>query len=127
MRTHALPESLLCRSALRFSIVGLSIAGLSLLGLCTLAQAADATAGDAPSPAMEYVKDSVITTKIKAQLAEDKMNSLIHISVETDSAGAVSLTGRADTQDDADRAVQIARATTGVTAVNSRITIGSGN
>ena len=38
---------------------------------------------------MTFVKDSVITAKIKAKLAEEKMSSLAHIKVDTDSKGAV--------------------------------------
>ncbi len=72
---------------------------------------------------MAYVKDSAITVKIKAKLADDKMNSLRHISVDTDSAGAVTLSGTARTQADADKALAIARATEGVTTVMSTIQV----
>ena len=41
-----------------------------------------------------YVKDSVITTKIKAKLAEEKMSSLGNIKVDTDAKGAVVLRGK---------------------------------
>ena len=40
------------------------------------------------------VKDSVITTKIKAGLAAEEMFSLVHISVDTDHEGAVTLSGK---------------------------------
>jgi hyperosmotically inducible protein len=70
-----------------------------------------------------FVKDSVITTKIKAKLAEEKMSSLAHIKVDTDSKGAVVLGGKVKTQDEADKAVSIARATEGVTSVKSNIRI----
>jgi len=72
---------------------------------------------------MTYVKDSMITTKIKANLASEKMASLVQIGVDTDSNGAVVLSGNAETQEDADKAVSIARATEGVTSVTSKITI----
>ena len=70
-----------------------------------------------------YVKDSAITTKIKAKLAEEKMNSLVNIKVDTDSNGVVWLSGTAKTQEDADKAASIARDTEGVKSVKSRIEI----
>jgi hyperosmotically inducible periplasmic protein len=70
-----------------------------------------------------FVKDSVITTKIKAELAEEKMSSLVHISVDTDNKGMVSLSGTAASQNAADKAVSIARAVKGVTSVENHIKI----
>jgi len=70
---------------------------------------------------MAFVKDSVVTTKIKAKLAEEKMSTLAHIKVDTDAKGAVVLGGNVKTQEEADKAVSIARATEGVTSVKSNI------
>jgi hyperosmotically inducible protein len=70
-----------------------------------------------------FVKDSVITTKIKTKLAAEKMRSLVHISVDTDANGMVVLSGNTRTQDAADKAVAIARATEGVTSVQNHIKI----
>ena len=70
---------------------------------------------------MAFVKDSVITTKIKAKLAEDKMSSLAHIKVDTDAKGSVVLGGNVKTREEADKAVSIAHATEGVTSVKSNI------
>ena len=70
-----------------------------------------------------FVKDSVITTKIKAELAEEKMSSLVKIKVDTDAKGAVSLSGTAANQAAVDRAVAIARAVKGVTSVHNDIKI----
>jgi len=70
-----------------------------------------------------FVKDSAITTKIKAKLAEEKMGSLIHISVDTDKDGVVWLSGTAKTQEQIDKAVSIAHDTEGVKSVKSHITI----
>jgi hyperosmotically inducible periplasmic protein len=72
---------------------------------------------------MTYVKDSAITTKIKAKLAGEKMSSLVHIQVDTDSNGAVFLSGNVRSQEEADNAVSIARKTEGVTSVTSNLTI----
>jgi len=70
-----------------------------------------------------FVKDAVITTKIKAEFAKDKQVSAKHIKVDTDNKGVVQLSGTARTQDEADKAVQIARNVKGVVAVENHIQI----
>jgi hyperosmotically inducible periplasmic protein len=72
---------------------------------------------------MTFVKDSVITTKIKAKLAAEKVKSLIHIKVDTDNMGMVVLSGKVRSQDQANKAVSIARGTEGVTSVQSNLRI----
>lgn len=78
--------------------------------------AADETTGT-------YVKDSVITTKVKTKLAAKHMSTLMHVKVDTDANGAVWLSGRAPTKDAADLAEQITKDTDGVTAVHNNITV----
>ena len=85
------------------------------------AYAADSDA-DRSNPA-NYVKDSVITTKIKMQLAAEHAGSMKHISVDTDKNGIVWLTGTANNQAEVDQAVTIARNTEGVKSVKSELTI----
>ena len=70
-----------------------------------------------------YLKDSVITSKIKKNLAEEKLSSLVHIKVDTDAAGEVILTGRVETQELADKERSIAQAVEGVTYVKSDLKI----
>lgn len=70
-----------------------------------------------------FVKDSVITAKIKAKLAADKLGSLAHIKVDTDDNGNVWLSGTARTQEEADRAHSIAHATEGVKSVKNHIKV----
>ena len=72
---------------------------------------------------MTFVKDSVITTKVKAKLADEKMSSLAHIKVDTDAKGVVVLSGKVKTQEEADKAAAIARGTEGVTSVKSTIQV----
>jgi len=93
----------------------------SLLLLPLSAFAADAGS----STATEYVKDSVITTKIKAELAAQKIASLIEVNVDTDQAGAVTLSGSTKTKADQDKAVSIARGVAGVTSVKNDIKVGA--
>ena len=77
---------------------------------------------DRSKPAV-FVKDSIITTKIKTQLAAEHLGSAKHISVDTDKNGVVWLTGTANTQAEVDKAVTIARNTEGVKSVKSELTI----
>jgi hyperosmotically inducible protein len=96
--------------------------GAMLVSLTTYAADPD-TATPSDSSAKTYVKDSVITTKIKAKLAEAKLGTLVHVSVDTDSQGAVVLTGTAKTQESADKAGAIANSTEGVTSVQNNIKV----
>jgi hyperosmotically inducible protein len=77
---------------------------------------------DRSSPKV-FVKDSIITTKIKAELFEERMSSLLHIKVDTDKKGVVVLSGTAESQNAADKAVSIARKVKGVTSVQNNIQI----
>lgn len=73
--------------------------------------------------AVTYVKDSVITAKIKTKIAADMPKSATKLKVDTDDSGQVWLHGIVDSADEADQAVQIARSTEGVTAVKSEIVV----
>lgn len=78
---------------------------------------------DRTSAAKEFVKDSVITAKIKAKMAKEKDVSAMHIKVDTDKSGVVYLSGTAKSQEEVDRAVAIAREVEGVTSVENKIEI----
>ena len=82
-----------------------------------------AFADDSGSAEHHYVKDSVITTKVKTKLAAKHLSTLTRIKVDTDENGVVWLSGRAPTQDAADLATMTAKDTEGVTAVHSDIAI----
>lgn len=92
---------------------------LALFALPVLGNAAEPE----PSAASTYVKDSVITTKIKADLAGEKFSSLMHINVDTDKQGVVTLSGSAATLADIDKAISISHAVKGVTSVENHIKI----
>jgi len=87
-----------------------------------LALATEPSDSDRSHP-KEFVKDSAITTKIKAKLAAENVLSLGQIHVDTDKAGEVWLSGFARTEDAADKAVSIARETEDVKVVHSDIRI----
>ena len=73
--------------------------------------------------ATAYVRDSIVTTKIKAKLAAEKLASAMQIKVETDNKGVVILSGTAKTQEEADQAVSIARSVEGVSTVENNIKV----
>lgn len=70
----------------------------------------------------EYVDDAVITTKVKAQLAGDKLVSLLEIAVET-YKGTVQLSGFVNTQEQKDEAEKVAREVKGVKDVKNSLII----
>jgi hyperosmotically inducible periplasmic protein len=70
-----------------------------------------------------YVKDSVITTKVKAKLAAKHMSTLTKVKVDTDANGVVWLSGSAPTKDARDLAGMIAKDTDGVNSVNNNIDV----
>ncbi len=104
--------------------VVLAIAGLALCGAAVmpLAEAADAGTAD-HGDAKVFVKDSVITTKIKSKLAAEHLPSLAHIHVDTDADGVVVLSGSASTQAQIEQAQQLARETDGVRDVRNELTV----
>ena len=74
----------------------------------------------------EFINDSVITTKIKTEMAKDKQVSAMKIVVQTDQSGVVKLSGTAKSQAEADKAVEIAKSVKGVTSVQNNIEIAQG-
>ena len=74
------------------------------------------------SSAGEYVDDSVITTKVKALLAEDDFLKSFKISVET-YKGAVQLSGFVNSQKAVDKAGEIVRSVKGVKSVKNDLIV----
>ena len=70
----------------------------------------------------EYVDDSVITTKVKALLAEDHFLKSFKISVKT-YKGTVQLHGFVNSQDAVDKAGEIARSVKGVKSVKNNLIV----
>ncbi|HXH54659.1 MAG TPA: BON domain-containing protein [Gammaproteobacteria bacterium] len=91
------------------SFVGLSICALLTLG--TLNAFANPTVG-------EFVDDSVITTKVKEKILLDKSVSSLNFNIETNK-GVVSIGGKAPTENEASKAVEIAYSTDGVVKVDT--------
>jgi osmotically-inducible protein OsmY len=70
----------------------------------------------------EYVDDSVITTKVKSQLAADDFLKSFQISVKT-LKGTVQLSGSVNTIRAVDKAVEIARRVKGVNYVKNDLIV----
>jgi len=102
-------------------VTSLFVIGAMLCGVTVQAQDMDR------EHPLTFIKDSAITTKVKAKLADEKMNTLIHISVDTDDHGIVVLSGNVRSRELAERAVSIARHTDGVTKVWNHIEIRADN
>jgi hyperosmotically inducible protein len=88
-----------------------------------MAMADDNTASSDVNHAESYVKNSVITTKVKSKLAAKHMSTLTNIKVDTDEHGVVWLSGKAPTQDASDLAALLAKDTDGVTSVHNGIVV----
>lgn len=71
-------------------------------------------------------RDTVITTRVKAKFAEDSGVSALRIHVDT-TDGVVTLSGRASTAEEVDRAVQLAKTVDGVKRVESTLQVGNAN
>ena len=96
----------------------------SLLITAALVTPLAAQADNKPAgPAKVWVKDSLVTTKIKSQLAASKVSSLATVHVETDADGYVQLTGKVATAAEKDRAASIAKAVDGVKSVDNQLTV----
>lgn len=96
------------------------IKSLLLVSALTLPLAGFAADGDSLETKVE---DSVITAKVKAAFAKDKVVSATDISVETDSNGLVQLSGTAKSKTEAAKAVKLAKSVKGVTAVKDEIVV----
>ena len=70
----------------------------------------------------EYVDDSVITTKVKAELAGDDFFKSFQISVET-YKGVVQLSGFVNSQQAVDKAGEIVRNVQGVRSVKNNLIV----
>jgi len=70
----------------------------------------------------EYIDDSVITTEVKARLAQNDFLKSFEISVET-RKGAVQLGGFVNSQQAVDKAGEIARSVKGVQSVKNNLSV----
>jgi len=70
----------------------------------------------------EYIDDSVITTKVKTAIFNESTLKSAEINVET-FKGVVQLSGFVNSQADINKAVEVARAVSGVKSVNNAMRV----
>jgi hyperosmotically inducible periplasmic protein len=99
------------------------LASLVVVGALVTPLASFAADTKPASTTKVWVKDSVVTTKIKTQLATSKVSSLATVHVDTDANGWVQLTGKVASQAEKDRAEAIAKAVDGVKSVDNQLTV----
>ncbi|AXA94909.1 transporter [Massilia sp. YMA4] len=80
------------------------------------------TAQDKTADASVAMSDTMITAKVKADMAADKTAKAMDVHVETQK-GVVMLSGFVASKAEADRAVELARGVKGVTDVKSSIQV----
>ena len=94
---------------------------LLLTGVMIAALAGCASSGTGQKTGA-YVDDSWITTKVKSEMIADHDVKAHNINVDT-SKGVVTLTGTAESWQEANKAAEIARSVKGVTAVENDIRV----
>ena len=102
----------------------IAVLAMFLLSGCTALVIGGGTAGgyqDVRKPEV-LASDSAITTAIRGKYGADSAVSMFNIGVRTHS-GIVTLTGMVANYVARDQAGRIAKATTGVTAVNNQIVV----
>lgn len=109
---------------MRICLIVLSL--LTMAGCTALAVGGAAVGGyelgKDERPARVVASDSAITTKIKARYVADSIVSVFNISVRT-WEGTVTLSGTVGSYVARDQAIDLARHTSGVKAVNSQIIV----
>ena len=117
------------RKPLVIAAVACSVAMLAPLAALASPDADTVAADTANTQPPVVIKDSSIKSSIKAKFAADSYNdfALSHIDVDVNHHGVVALEGKVPSQEAADRAVSIARATDGVREVKNQLKVWSAN
>ncbi len=92
--------------------------GIAFLAAVLLATIVGCASTSKQSSTGEYIDDTVITTKVKAAILEDKELKVTEINVET-FKGVVQMSGFVSSQSDINRAATIARSVEGVKSVKN--------
>jgi len=108
-------------------LMGSALLSGSALAEQTLSDKASSTAESTGSKidssmkqAGNYMDDSAVTAKVKAALVDDSAIKSTDISVKTD-AGVVTLSGFVTSQDQAEKAVTLAKSVEGVKSVSDKL------
>lgn len=93
-----------------------------IIGFCLIAFVAGCAGTRHKESTGEYVDDSIITTKVKAQIFDDPMLNVLQINVET-FKGEVQLSGFVNSDVASARAVEVTRSVKGVQSVKNSLII----
>lgn len=92
--------------------------GIAFLAAVLLATIVGCASTAKQSSTGEYIDDTVITTKVKAAILEDKELKVAEINVET-FKGVVQMSGFVSSQSDINKAATLARSVDGVKSVKN--------
>ncbi len=99
---------------------GLAAAALAMSGCATQPSEKKETAG-------QYIDDATVTAKVKTAIASDVgVKAAANVNVDT-YRGVVQLSGFADSEDQASKAVSAAKKVTGVRSVKNDIRVKTGS
>jgi osmotically-inducible protein OsmY len=93
-----------------------------LVGLALVTFIAGCAGTDTRESTGEYIDDSTLTTKVKAEIFKDPMLKVLQINVES-YKGVVQLSGFVDSNRASERAVQITEAVDGVKGVKNSLVV----
>lgn len=91
---------------------------IAFLGAVLLATVVGCASTSKQASTGEYIDDTVITTKVKTAILEDKDLKVTEINVET-FKGVVQLSGFVSSQSDINKAANIARSVNGVKSIKN--------
>jgi len=118
MKTMTLAVALLFGSTVAVATLANAQFSQSILPLAV----AQGTPADKSGQARPVTDDREIVLRVQSALFKDKRTTALGLAVKA-TDGTVELSGRADNQSQADRAVQVARAVPGVKAVTNEIRV----
>ena len=99
-----------------------SLTALLVLGGSIALYTGGCAGGPTQQSTGEFIDDAAITTKVKANLAQDPVVSALDVKVDT-FKGTVQLNGFVDTAEQKSRAEQVARGVQGVQNVQNHLSV----
>jgi hyperosmotically inducible protein len=105
-------------------IISLFVLALSVLAFAPLTWADEVRTSNQNNPNKVSREDPVITSDVRSKITEDERLRGLILDVKTEN-GIVTVSGKAHSQDEIDRAIELAKNTPGVVSVNSLMKIDS--
>lgn len=105
-------------------IITLFVLAISVLTFAPVTWADEVRTSNQKNPDKVSREDGVITSDVRSKITEDERLRGLILDVKTEN-GIVTVSGKAHSQDEVDRAIELARNTPGVVSVNSLMKIDS--